>query len=134
VANGNSLEEGTRPMPFASHTLDEKSEQEDPFFFGTNAPAFDAAQGSRGRISAVYPVDRRPSRALTYLSRSEKNQFQHGLRRAGCRHQGSARRHLAGQLMDYDLGYFDLATRVLEPLENPFGLKNVTYVATEVCN
>ena len=25
--------------------------------------------------------------------------------------------------MDYDLGYFDLATRVLEPLENPFGPK-----------
>jgi hypothetical protein len=26
-------------------------------------------------------------------------------------------------LMDYDLGYFDLETRVLEPLENPFGQK-----------
>jgi hypothetical protein len=26
-------------------------------------------------------------------------------------------------LMDYDLGYFDLETRVLEPLENPFGPK-----------
>ena len=25
--------------------------------------------------------------------------------------------------MDYDLGYFDLETRVLEPLENPFGSK-----------
>src|SRR5216683_1893385 len=25
--------------------------------------------------------------------------------------------------MDYDLGYFDLQTRVLEPLENPFGPK-----------
>jgi putative transposase len=25
--------------------------------------------------------------------------------------------------MDYDLGYFDLETRVLEPLENPFGAK-----------
>jgi hypothetical protein len=25
--------------------------------------------------------------------------------------------------MDYDLGYFDLKTRVLEPLQNPFGLK-----------
>jgi putative transposase len=24
---------------------------------------------------------------------------------------------------DYDLGYFDLGTRVLEPLENPFGPK-----------
>jgi putative transposase len=25
--------------------------------------------------------------------------------------------------MDYDLGYFDLDTRVLEPIENPFGPK-----------
>jgi hypothetical protein len=25
--------------------------------------------------------------------------------------------------MDYDLGYFDLETRVLEPVENPFGPK-----------
>jgi putative transposase len=25
--------------------------------------------------------------------------------------------------MDYDLGYFDLETQVLEPLENPFGTK-----------
>jgi putative transposase len=25
--------------------------------------------------------------------------------------------------MDYDLGYFDLETRVLQPLENPFGPK-----------
>jgi putative transposase len=25
--------------------------------------------------------------------------------------------------MDYDLGYFHLETRVLEPLENPFGPK-----------
>jgi putative transposase len=25
--------------------------------------------------------------------------------------------------MQYDLGYFDLETRVLEPLENPFGPK-----------
>jgi putative transposase len=27
------------------------------------------------------------------------------------------------RFMDYDLGYFDLDTRVLEPLENPFGPK-----------
>ena len=26
-------------------------------------------------------------------------------------------------IMDYDLGYFDLETRVLEPLQNPFGQK-----------
>jgi putative transposase len=25
--------------------------------------------------------------------------------------------------MDYDLGYFDLETRTVEPLENPFGPK-----------
>jgi putative transposase len=25
--------------------------------------------------------------------------------------------------MDYDLGFFDLETRVLEPLDNPFGPK-----------
>jgi hypothetical protein len=25
--------------------------------------------------------------------------------------------------MDYDLAYFDLEIRVLEPLENPFGAK-----------
>jgi putative transposase len=25
--------------------------------------------------------------------------------------------------MEYDLGYFDLETKVLEPLENPFGPK-----------
>ena len=25
--------------------------------------------------------------------------------------------------LDYDLGYFDLDTRVLQPLENPFGPK-----------
>jgi putative transposase len=28
-----------------------------------------------------------------------------------------------GSFMDYDLGYFDLETRMLEPLENPFGPK-----------
>jgi putative transposase len=28
--------------------------------------------------------------------------------------------------MDYDLGYFDLETLVLEPLENPFGPKVLT--------
>jgi putative transposase len=27
--------------------------------------------------------------------------------------------------MDCDLGYFDLETRVLEPLENPFGPKSL---------
>jgi putative transposase len=31
--------------------------------------------------------------------------------------------HKSLKSMDYDLGYFDLETRVLEPLENPFGPK-----------
>ncbi len=35
--------------------------------------------------------------------------------------------------MDYDLGYFDLETRVLEPLENPFGLKSVTHLTGTFC-
>ena len=58
-----------------------------------------------------------------YLSGQEENQFQSGLCRPSGRHQRSARGHVAGQLMDYGLGYFDLETRVLEPLENPFGPK-----------
>src|ERR1700722_1541804 len=44
-------------------------------------------------------------------------------RRPSRRHQGSSRRYLARHFMDYDLGHFDLETRVLEPLENPFGPK-----------
>ena len=36
--------------------------------------------------------------------------------------------------MDYDLGYFDLETRVLEPLENPFRSKSVTHVAGTFCH
>jgi putative transposase len=31
--------------------------------------------------------------------------------------------------MDYDLGYFALETRVLEPLENPFRPQSATHVA-----
>jgi hypothetical protein len=27
--------------------------------------------------------------------------------------------------MDYDVGYFDLETQTLEPLENPFGSKAI---------
>jgi hypothetical protein len=34
--------------------------------------------------------------------------------------------------MNYGLGYFDLETRMLEPLENPFGPK-VTYVSGTIC-
>ena len=35
--------------------------------------------------------------------------------------------------MDYDLGYFDLETRVLEPLENPFGPKVLPILAGTLC-
>ena len=35
--------------------------------------------------------------------------------------------------MDYDLGCFELETRVLEPLENPFGPKRVNYVFGTFC-
>jgi hypothetical protein len=35
--------------------------------------------------------------------------------------------------MDYDLGYFDLETRVLEPLENP-SAQSVTPVTGTLCN
>jgi hypothetical protein len=31
--------------------------------------------------------------------------------------------HWLVSFMDYDVGYFDLETRVLEPLDNPFGPK-----------
>ena len=45
--------------------------------------------------------------------------------------------HLAGKLMDYDRGYFDLETRLLEPIKNLFGpkvlpmypVRSVTYVS-----
>jgi hypothetical protein len=101
-----------------------KASKRIPFFFGTNAPAFDAAQGSRGRISAVYPIDRRPSRALTYLSRSGKK-INFSTVFAG---QAVGINEVQDDIwlvsfMDYDLGHFDLETRVLEPLENPFGPK-----------
>ena len=37
--------------------------------------------------------------------------------------------------MDYDLGYFDLKTRVLEPLKNPFGPSylRLKYVVLPMC-
>ena len=59
----------------------------------------------------------------THLSGQEKNQFQPGL--AG---QAVGIKEVHDDIwlvsfMDYDLGYFDLETRVLEPLENPFGPK-----------
>jgi putative transposase len=35
--------------------------------------------------------------------------------------------------MDYDLGYFDLETRVREPLEKSLRPKSVTYVGGTLC-
>jgi putative transposase len=56
----------------------------------------------------------------TYLPWSQENQLQHRLRWT----VGIKEVHddlWLVSFMDYDLGYFDLETRVLEPLENPFG-------------
>src|SRR6516225_2412010 len=36
--------------------------------------------------------------------------------------------------IDYDLGYFDLETRVLEPLENPFGPKVLPSTMCYLCS
>ena len=36
--------------------------------------------------------------------------------------------------VDYDLGYFDDQTCRLEPIEDPFGPKNVTHVFGMICN
>ncbi len=35
--------------------------------------------------------------------------------------------------MEYDLGYIDLEEKTLQPLENPFGPKSVTYVSGTFC-
>jgi hypothetical protein len=35
--------------------------------------------------------------------------------------------------MDYDLGYIDLEEKTLQPLENPFWAKSVTYVLGTKC-
>jgi len=50
-------------------------------------------------------------------------QLQHRFCQPGGRHQGSSDDIWLVTFMDYDLGYFDLETRVLEPLENPFSPK-----------
>jgi hypothetical protein len=34
--------------------------------------------------------------------------------------------------MHYDLGYFDLEQRTLQPLDNPFGLEVVTHVLARI--
>jgi hypothetical protein len=83
------------------------------------------------------PADRefpnQPAFALTRFGAAASAHFawpasqtdQH-LNRAGrpeTRHQGSRRRHLARQLHDYDLGYFDLEQKTLQPLDNPFGTR-----------
>jgi len=59
----------------------------------------------------------------TYLSGQEENQFQSGLCRQAVGIKEVHDEIWLVSFMDYDLGYFDLETRVLEPLENPFGPK-----------
>jgi hypothetical protein len=49
-------------------------------------------------------------------------------------HCGSTPYHGALSFMNYDLGYFDLETRVLEPLENPFGPKVLPMFLGTLCN
>jgi hypothetical protein len=63
------------------------------------------------------------SRVVPHLSGQGKNQLQHSLRRTSRRHQRSSRDIWLVSFMNYDLGNFDLETRVFEPLENPFGPK-----------
>jgi hypothetical protein len=46
-----------------------------------------------------------------------------GIERINPGHPQQNGRHERMLTLDYDLGYFDLETRVLEPLENPFGPK-----------
>jgi hypothetical protein len=36
--------------------------------------------------------------------------------------------------MEYDLGYIDLEEKTLQPLDNPFGPKSVTYVSGTICH
>jgi hypothetical protein len=57
VANGNSLEEGSRLTPFASHSLDEKASKRMPFFTEQMRQLFTLPKDQECRISAVYPVD-----------------------------------------------------------------------------
>jgi hypothetical protein len=53
----------------------------------------------------------------------QENQLQSGLCRPGVGIKEIHDDIWLVSFMDYDLGYFDLETRVLEPLENPFGPK-----------
>jgi putative transposase len=58
-----------------------------------------------------------------HSSWQEKNQFQHGVCRSAVGITEVQDDIWLVSFMDYDLGYFELETRVLEPLENPFGPK-----------
>jgi putative transposase len=57
------------------------------------------------------------------LSGPEENQFEHSVRRSGAGIREVHDDIWQVRFMDYDLGYFDLETRALEALENPFGRK-----------
>src|SRR5579864_2344457 len=67
--------------------------------------------------------NRRGHPLWSYLSGEEKNQCQPGLCRQAVDIKEVHDDIWLVSFMDYDLGYFDLETRVLEPLENPFGPK-----------
>ena len=58
-----------------------------------------------------------------HLFGKQGNQFQPGLCRTAVGMKEVHDDIWLVSFMDYDLGYFDLLTRVLEPLENPFGPK-----------
>jgi DNA (cytosine-5)-methyltransferase 1 len=97
-----------------------------PVTFPQRTHWVDLPSGYEGsRSVALKRLDRKGPRhqLRTHLSPPQENQSQHGLCGAGCGYQGSWRRYLAGQLMDYDLGYIDLEEKTLQPLHNPFGPK-----------
>jgi hypothetical protein len=60
--------------------------------------------------------------AASVLSK-KKNQFQPGLCRTSSGFKEVHDDIWLVSFMDYDLGYFGLKTRALEPLEHPFGPK-----------
>jgi hypothetical protein len=93
----------TGPTPFALETL--------PCWMRARAAATLAAASlfkrSDHAANGLCPVRSRYSRTSTITNGNTYGTIVKGL----------------VSFMDYDLGYFDLETRVLEPLENPFGPK-----------
>jgi hypothetical protein len=79
--------------------------------------------GTAGHRLSVPRQNHRGHPLRTHLHRPKKNQFQPGLCRAAVGIKEVHDDIWLVSFMDYDLGYFDLETPVLEPLENPFGPK-----------